>query len=141
MELIIASALLVAMVYVGYRVLRKEDDDGRHPLDSVKSTTELKPMPVLTEEIKASAPQVDSAPVESVVLAPPPSPVHETIQEPAPAPIPEPVQELKVEEIVKEVVKEEVQQPAPPKEKKMAAKKPEPAKKPAPTKAPKKPKK
>jgi hypothetical protein len=133
MELIILVTLLVAMVYVGYRVLNKEDDEGRHPLDSVKPTTELKPMPVLTEEIKASAPPTDSAPVESIVLAPPPSPVHETIQEP----IPEPAQELKVEE----VVKEEVQQPAPPKEKKMAAKKPEPAKKPAPTKAPKKPKK
>lgn len=123
MELIILVALLVVMVYVGYRVLNKEDDDGRHPLDSVKSTTELKPMPVLTEEIKASAPPVDSAPVESVVLAP--SPVHEPIQEPK----------------MEEVVKEEVQQPIPPKEKKMAAKKPEPAKKPAPTKAPKKPKK
>jgi len=133
MELIILVALLVVMVYVGYRVLNKEDDDGRHPLDSVKPTTELKPMPVLTEEIKASAPPTDSAPVESVVLAPPPSPVHETIQEPTP----EPVQELKVEE----VVKKEVQQSTPPKEKKMAAKKPEPAKKPAPTKAPKKPKK
>ena len=35
MEIIIAIALLAAMVYVGYRVLSKEDSDGNHPLDSV----------------------------------------------------------------------------------------------------------
>jgi creatinine amidohydrolase/Fe(II)-dependent formamide hydrolase-like protein len=33
MEIIIAIVLLAAMVYVGYRVLNKEDEDGTHPLD------------------------------------------------------------------------------------------------------------
>jgi hypothetical protein len=34
MEIIIAIGLLAAMVYVGYRVLNKEDDNGKHPLDA-----------------------------------------------------------------------------------------------------------
>jgi hypothetical protein len=34
MEIIIAIALIAAMVYVGYRVLNKEDSDGKHPLDA-----------------------------------------------------------------------------------------------------------
>jgi hypothetical protein len=34
MEIIIAVGLIAAMVYVGYRVLNKEDDNGRHPLDA-----------------------------------------------------------------------------------------------------------
>lgn len=110
MELIILVALLVAMIYVGYRVLNKEDDDGRHPLDSVKSTTELKPIPVLTEEIKIEPPVVESASVETAVVAP-------------------------VE--VQAETKEETVKPK--QEKKMATKKPAPAKAPVPAKAPAKP--
>ena len=34
MEIIIAIALLAALVYVGYRILNKEDADGSHPLDA-----------------------------------------------------------------------------------------------------------
>jgi len=34
MEIIIAIVLLSAMVYVGYRILNKENDDGSHPLDA-----------------------------------------------------------------------------------------------------------
>ncbi len=34
MEIIIAIGLLALMVYVGYRVLNKEDDNGKHPLDA-----------------------------------------------------------------------------------------------------------
>ena len=34
MEIIIAIGLIAALVYVGYRVLNKEDSDGSHPLDA-----------------------------------------------------------------------------------------------------------
>lgn len=34
MEIIIAIALLAALVYVGYKVLNKEDAEGSHPLDA-----------------------------------------------------------------------------------------------------------
>jgi len=115
MELIIAVGIFALIVVWAYLALNKEPD-GRHPLESVKNNSELKPMPVLTEEIKIDTPVVESAPVESAVVAP-------------------------VEE--KAEVKEEATE-KPKQEKKMATKKPAPAKTPAPAKpakAPKKPKK
>jgi hypothetical protein len=35
MEIIFIVALIAGMGYVAYRVLNKENDDGRHPLDAV----------------------------------------------------------------------------------------------------------
>lgn len=41
MEIIIAIIALGIIIFVGYSMLNKETDSGRHPLDSVKVTTEV----------------------------------------------------------------------------------------------------
>jgi hypothetical protein len=44
MEIIIIIALIAIMVYVGYRILNKENADGRHPLDAAtKAPYKLEP--------------------------------------------------------------------------------------------------
>jgi hypothetical protein len=44
MEIIIAVLLLAGVVYVGYRVLSKESDNGKHPLDGpTKAPYKLEP--------------------------------------------------------------------------------------------------
>jgi hypothetical protein len=44
MEMIIAIALLAGMGYVAYRVLNKENNDGKHPLDAAtKAPYKLEP--------------------------------------------------------------------------------------------------
>jgi outer membrane biosynthesis protein TonB len=111
---IILIAIILALGGIFWYLSSKEDKDARHPLDSVKNISELKPMPILTEEIKTEA-----APVET----PPPSPVHEPVAEViAEEPNAKPKKEKKMA----------AKKPEP-------AKKPAPAK--APAKAPKKPKK
>lgn len=42
MEIIIAIIALGIIIFVGYSMLSKESDSGRHPLDSVKVTTEVR---------------------------------------------------------------------------------------------------
>lgn len=117
---IILIAVILALGGIFWYLSSREDETKRHPLESVKNVSELKPMPILTEEIKQEV-----APVEP----PPPSPVHEPVVEVIAETTP-----------VAEIVAEEP--PAKPKkEKTMATKKPAPAKKPEPAKAPKKPKK
>lgn len=108
----ILLAIIVAIVVVWVYFLLNKEPGERHPLESVKRNSELKPMPVLTEEIKIEPPVVETAPVESAVVAP--------------------------VEVQAETKEENV---TPKQEKKMATKKPAPAKTPAPAKKPAKPKK
>ena len=49
MEIIIAIALLAALVYVGYRVLNKEDTDGSHPLDAATAPYKIEPPTTTTK--------------------------------------------------------------------------------------------
>lgn len=69
---IILIAVILALGGIFWYLSSKDDKNKRHPLESVKNISELKPMPILTEEIKQEA-----APVEP----PPPSPVHEPVAE------------------------------------------------------------
>ena len=108
----ILFVLIIAIIAIGAYVLLNKEPDGRHPLESVKRNSEITPMPVLTEEIKIEPPVVESAPVESAVVAP--------------------------VEVQTETKEEDVK---PKQEKKMATKKPAPAKAPEPAKKPAKPKK
>jgi hypothetical protein len=106
----ILLAIIVAIIVVWVYLAINKEPDSRHPLESVKRNSEITPMPVLTEEIKIEPPVVESAPVETAVVAP-------------------------VE--VQAETKEETVKPK--QEKKMATKKPAPAKAPVPAKAPAKP--
>ena len=95
----ILFVLIIAIIAIGAYVLLNKEPDGRHPLESVKRNSEITPMPVLTEEIKIESPVVESAPVESAVVAPvetkeenvkPKQEKKMATKKPAPAKAPEP---------------------------------------------------
>lgn len=64
MEIIIAIVLIAAMVYVGYRVLNKEDADGNHPLDAATNAP-YKVEPPTTTKIDGIG--HESVPVQPVI--------------------------------------------------------------------------
>lgn len=69
MELIIAIALLAAMVYVGYRILNKENEDGSHPLDTATHAPyKVEPPTVTTKPDGIGHESVPIQPVISNVL-------------------------------------------------------------------------
>jgi hypothetical protein len=66
MEIIVAIGLLAAMVYVGYRVLSKEDDNGKHPLDAA-TRAPYKVEPPTTTTTKADGIGHESVPIQPVI--------------------------------------------------------------------------
>jgi hypothetical protein len=65
MEIIIAIALLAAMVFVGYRILNKEDNDGRHPLDAATQAPYKVEPPTTTT--KADGIGHESVPIQPII--------------------------------------------------------------------------
>jgi hypothetical protein len=65
MEIIVAIGLLAAMVYVGYRVLNKEDDNGKHPLDAATQAPYKVEPPTTTT--KADGIGHESVPIQPVI--------------------------------------------------------------------------
>jgi hypothetical protein len=65
MEIIIAIALLAVIVYVGYRVLNKEDNDGSHPLDAATRAPYKVEPPATTT--KADGIGHESVPIQPVI--------------------------------------------------------------------------
>jgi hypothetical protein len=63
MEIIIAIVALAAIVYVGYRILNKENDDGSHPLDAATQA----PYKVEPKTTKVDGIGHESIPVQPVI--------------------------------------------------------------------------
>jgi FtsZ-interacting cell division protein ZipA len=114
MEIIIAVIALGIIIFVGYSMLNKEVSEGKHPLDSLKITTEF-PDP---------KPEIKEAPVAETKIEEPKVAVQEKI-------------EAKTEVAPSKPKKKYYHN----KPKGDNTKKPSAPKKPAPTKAPKKPSK
>jgi hypothetical protein len=65
MELIITIVALAVIVYVGYKILNKEDADGSHPLDAAtKAPYKVEPSTVTT---KADGIGHESVPIQPVI--------------------------------------------------------------------------
>lgn len=63
MEIIIAIGLIAALIYVGYRVLNKEEADGSHPLDAATNA------PYKVEPVQTTT-KIDGIGHESVPIQP-----------------------------------------------------------------------